>query len=155
MSWFLCSWFLFNHKQTSRDNTSVNLFCAHPVYFFPLSLIDDPRVMNLKYTFHPISVSTKSSTQHLGTWNLHCFLVCILNKNIRIFSFVLIIFHTSDQYSQSYILHREVFMYAPVCHNNNLPYSCNILAFRAVGWKNWCPCWPCVMCKVQLPISLI
>ena len=33
----------------------------------PLSLIDDPRVMNLKYTFHPISVYTKSSTQHLGS----------------------------------------------------------------------------------------
>ena len=34
---------------------------------------------------------------------------------------ILIIFHISDQYSQSYILHPEVFMYAPVCHNNNLP----------------------------------
>ena len=55
---------------------------------------------------------------------------------MRIFLFVLIIFHTSDQYSQSYILHREVFMYAPVCHNNNLPYSSNILAFSVVGWKN-------------------
>ena len=35
----------------------------------------------------------------------------------------LIIFHTSDQYSQPYILHPEVFMYAAVCHNNNLLLS--------------------------------
>ena len=57
---------LMLNKKTSNIS-SIRDSGKKELIVIPLSLIDDPRVMNLKYTFHPISVHTKSSTQHLGS----------------------------------------------------------------------------------------
>ena len=102
-SWSLYwCWCLTRKLQISVRSETVE---RKELIVIPLSLIDDPRVMNLKYTFHPISVYTKSSTQHLGSWNLHCFLVCIWTKIWEYFpSFLLSFTHLISIHSRiSYI----------------------------------------------------
>ena len=92
-------------NKKSSNISSIRDSGKKELIVIPLSLIDDPRVMNLKYTFHPISVYTKSSTQHLGSWNLHCFLVCIWTKIWEYFpSFLLSFTHLISIHSRiSYI----------------------------------------------------
>ena len=57
---------LMLNKKTSNIS-SIRDSGKKELIVIPLSLIDDPRVMNLKYTFHPIALFTKYSTQHLGS----------------------------------------------------------------------------------------